>query len=110
MTVTVSGGTETCTAPAVFGTGSCDVVLTASGNRNLTASYPGDANFNASTDNEPHVVHGETSTALSSSLNPSNAGDNVTFTAHVTATSGTGSPTGQVKFFEGALDQQQQQQ
>ena len=102
VTVTVSGGTETCTAPAVFGTGSCDVVLTASGNRNLTASYPGDANFNASTDNEPHVVHGETSTALSSSLNPSNAGDNVTFTAHVTATSGTGSPTGQVKFFEGA--------
>ena len=101
VTVTASGSAG-CTAPATFGTGSCDLVFTANGTPTIAASYPGDANFNASTDNEPHTVQGETSTTVSSSGNPSTAGDNVTFTAHVTATSGTGNPSGQVRFFDGA--------
>ena len=66
----------------------------------IAASYPGDANFNASNDNEPHTVQGETSTTVSSSGSPSTAGDDVTFTAHVAATSGSGSPNGQVRFFD----------
>jgi hypothetical protein len=100
VTVTASGSTG-CTAPATFGTGSCDLVFTTNGTPTIAASYPGDANFNASNDNEPHTVQGETSTTVSSSGSPSTSGNNVTFTAHVTATSGTGNPTGQVRFFDG---------
>ena len=101
-TVTVTAtGSAGCTAPATFGTGSCDLVFTANGTPTIAASYPGDANFNASTDNEPHTVQGETSTTVSSSGSPTTAGDDVTFTAHVTATSGTGNPGGQVRFFDG---------
>lgn len=57
-TVTVGGGAGVtpCSAPAVFGTSSCDLVFPASGNKTITASYPGDANFNGSNDNEPHTV------------------------------------------------------
>ncbi len=101
VTVTASGSAG-CTAPATFGTGSCDLVFTANGTPTIAASYPGDANFNASNDNERHTVQGETSTTVSSSGSPSTSGDNVTFTAHVTATSGTGNPSGQVRFFDGA--------
>jgi hypothetical protein len=100
--VTVSGGTETCSAAAELGTGSCDLTFTVNGSRTLTATYSGDANYNGDTDTEGHVVAGETSTTLASDLNPSTAGQQVTFTAHVTAVSGGGSPTGQVRFFDGA--------
>jgi hypothetical protein len=55
VSVTASGSTG-CTAPSTFGTGSCDLVFTTSGNPTIAASYPGDANFNASNDNEPHKV------------------------------------------------------
>ena len=99
VTVTASGSAG-CTAPATFGTGSCDLVFTANGTPTIAASYPGDANFNASNDNEPHTVQGETSTTVSSSGSPSTAGDDVTFTAHVAATSGSGNPSGQVRFFD----------
>ena len=101
VTVTASGSAG-CTAPATFGTGSCDLVFTANGTPTISASYPGDANFNGSSDSEGHTVQGETSTEVSSSGSPSTSGDNVTFTAHVTATSGTGNPNGQVRFFDGA--------
>jgi hypothetical protein len=101
VTVTASGSAG-CSAPATFGTGSCDLVFTTNGTPTIAASYPGDANFNASNDNEPHTVQGETSTTVSSSGSPSTAGDDVTFTGHVAATSGSGNPTGQVRFFDGA--------
>jgi hypothetical protein len=101
VTVTASGSAG-CTAPATFGTGSCDLVFTANGTPTIAASYPGDANFNPSNDNEPHTVQGETSTTVSSSGSPSTAGDDVTFTAHVAATSGSGNPGGQVRFFDAA--------
>jgi hypothetical protein len=101
VTVTASGSAG-CTAPATFGTGSCDLVFTANGTPTIAASYPGDANFNASNDNEPHTVQGETSTTVSSSGSPSTAGADVTFTAHVAATSGSGNPGGQVRFFDAA--------
>jgi hypothetical protein len=103
-TVTVTAtGSAGCTAPATFGTGSCDLVFTTNDDPTPTiaASYPGDANFNASNDNEPHTVVGATSTTVASSGSPSTVGNNVTFTAHVTATSGSGNPGGQVGFFDG---------
>ncbi len=44
VTVTVSGGAETCTGTVAAGT--CSITLTALGARTLTATYAGDANFN----------------------------------------------------------------
>jgi len=46
--VTLSASqTETCTAQAALGAGSCDLTFTQAGNRTITASYPGDGNYNA---------------------------------------------------------------
>ena len=103
VSVTASGSAG-CSAAATFGTGSCDLVFTTNGNSTIAASYPGDANFNASNDNEPHTVHGATSTSVASSGSPSTFGDAVTFTAHVAATSGSGNPGGAVHFFDGATE------
>ena len=100
VTVTASGSAG-CSAAASFGTATCDLVFTANGNSTITASYPGDANFNSSSDTEGHAVKGATSTTVASSGSPSVSGADVTFTAHVT-TSGTGNPGGQVRFFDGA--------
>jgi len=69
----------------------------------ITAVYSGDANNATST--SPVVTQvvnplpaGSTTTALSSSLNPSTLGQSVTFTAAVTGAT----PTGTVQFFDGA--------
>ncbi|HEX3235655.1 MAG TPA: YDG domain-containing protein [Gemmatimonadales bacterium] len=47
VTVSASGGTETCTGTVAAGT--CSITLTGSGPRTLTAAYAGDASFAAST-------------------------------------------------------------
>jgi hypothetical protein len=57
VTITVSGGSETCTGTLDgSGTGSCTLALTVPGDRTLTATYNGDANFNGSSDTEAHTV------------------------------------------------------
>ena len=101
ISVTASGSAG-CTSPASFGTGSCDLTFATIGTFTITATYPGDANFNASSFNAQHTVKGATSTTVVSSGTPSSAGQDVTFTAQVTATSGTGNPSGQVRFFDGS--------
>ena len=106
-TVTVTAtGSAGCTAPAAFGSGSCDLVFTTNDDPTPTiaASYPGDGNFNASNDNEPHAVLGATSTTVATSVSPTTVGTDVTFTAHVTATSGSGNPGGPVAFFDGVTE------
>ena len=66
----------------------------------IKASYPGDAFHNASVGKVKQVVNKwVTTTALSSSLNPSQFGQAITFTAQV-ASSGP-RPTGTVKFVDG---------
>jgi VCBS repeat-containing protein len=55
-TIAAGAGVTPCSAPAVFGSASCDLVFATSGNKTITASYPGDANFAGSNDNEPHTV------------------------------------------------------
>ncbi len=86
-TMTLSGG------KAMFST----ATLTAT-NHTITASYAGDGTFAASTGTfTQNVVNGTpTTTTLGSSQNPSAFGQSVTFTATVTATSGT--PAGSVVF------------
>jgi hypothetical protein len=54
VTVTASGGTESCTGQAPAG--SCSITLTVSGTRTLTASYAGGDGFAASSGTEPHTV------------------------------------------------------
>jgi CSLREA domain-containing protein len=73
-----------------------------SGAHSVTAVYSGDGNFDPSTStalSQGAVNQSGTSTAVTSSLNPSLVTENVTFTATVTSTSGfAGPPTGTVQF------------
>ncbi len=74
----------------------------APGSHSITASYGGNANLAGSTSGvlAQTVNKAVTSTAVSSSLNPSTYGQSVTFTATVQPASG-GSPTGTVTFLDG---------
>ena len=93
-------GTSTlnATGHATFTTSTLTV-----GNHPITAIYLGDTNFNTSTDavGELQVVHkANTHTVVTSSPNPSVFGQDVTFTATVTAVSpGAGMPTGNLTFY-----------
>ena len=100
VTVTVSGGAETCTGTVAAGT--CSITLTALGARTLTATYAGDANFNTSASaGTAHQVNASaTTTAVASSVNPSTFGQSVTFTATVTS-GATPVTVGSVTFIEG---------
>jgi hypothetical protein len=91
--VTLSNGTATFTTSA----------LSVSAHT-ITAVYGGDTSFTESTGSLPTqtVNKDDTGTGLSSSLNPSNIGQPISFTASVTATGpGSGIPTGTVTFFDG---------
>jgi hypothetical protein len=69
----------------------------------IKATYAGDVNFHSSAGTVTQVVNKyPTTTALSSSVNPSNYGQAVTFKATVTP-SGPYPPTGKVKFFDGIV-------
>lgn len=83
--------------------GSASLVLSSlsAGPHSITATYNGDANFNGSNASLSQTVNqAATSTTLNSSANPSNVGQAVTFTASVSAASGT--PTGTVTFKDGS--------
>ena len=68
----------------------------------IKATYPGDTSFEPSTGSVRQVVQKySTTTALSSSPNPSNFGQTVTFAATVTP-SGPFAVTGKVKFWDGS--------
>src|SRR5439155_1116337 len=77
----------------------------AAGTHAITAVYAGDTTFNGSTSGTVSQVVNkvDTTTALSSSANPSVVGQAVTFTASVTGTApGAGTPSGTVTFQDGA--------
>ncbi len=87
----VSGGQATLTTSTL-----------AVGTHPITASYTGDGNFvgSSTTSTLSQVVNkASTSVSLQSSLNPSNSGQSVTFTATVTPSTGSGE-TGTVTFFD----------
>ena len=98
---TVNG--VTTSAPLdVTGVATLTAPVLPAGNWTVTADYSGDAIFTASTGTVVQVVNQDvTSTGLVSSANPSASGDTVTFTATVTAITGTGAPTGTVDFLDG---------
>ena len=89
----------------VAGTASCNVTYALAGSHGITAVYSGDSNFTASTSPilTQTVNKGATSTLLSTSSDPTVTGQNVTYTAAVTAVApASGIPTGTATFMDGA--------
>ena len=74
------------------------VHITSAGSCTITASQAGDANFNTAPNVSQTfaIAKANTVTSLQSSVNPSNFGQSVTFTATVTSSAGT--PSGAVQF------------
>ena len=90
-------------APLANGSASLTTNGFASGAHEITAAYAGDANFAGSDEMVTHTVNPlatSTTTALSSSRNPSDEGRYVTFTATVSSPSG--NVSGLVEFYDGA--------
>jgi poly(3-hydroxybutyrate) depolymerase len=85
------------------GVASLATTTLAAGTDSITAVYKGSTSFTTSTSGEVNQVVSaqSTTTNLSSSLNPANVGQTVTFTANVVA-QGSGKPTGTVSFYNGS--------
>jgi YVTN family beta-propeller protein len=97
----LDGTTVLGTSPLSGGQASFNTSTLSLGSHSITAAYSGDTNFDSSTSNVvTQNVLGATTTIVISSLNPSLPGQSVTFTASVSASSGT--PTGSVTFMDGA--------
>ena len=98
------GTTTLATVPLVSGVARFIRTYSTTGNRSLTAVYSGDTNYLSSTSAAltQAVSKAPTTTTLSSSVNPSNWSDAVTFTATVSSTAGTPSNGDTVKFLDGA--------
>jgi hypothetical protein len=99
-----SGSTTLGTATLGGGTATFTTSTLSVGSHTITVSYGGDSNLTGSTSAKltQTVSADATSTALTSSVNPSNKGQAVTFTATVTDNApGGGTPTGMVTFMDG---------
>jgi hypothetical protein len=92
-----------CGAETLNGSGvaACSPTYTSAARHTVVVVYSGDATFAASASPSlTQVVASPTSTALTSSTNPSTFGQSVSLTATVTPVGG-GTPTGSVEFFDG---------
>ncbi|MDX6578050.1 MAG: hypothetical protein QOE96_4003, partial [Blastocatellia bacterium] len=80
------------------------VHLTGAGSCTITASQAGNATYNSALDvaRTFNIAKAATSTAVTSSVNPSSSGQSVTFTATVTSTAG--APTGTVQFKDNGVN------
>ena len=98
----LDGATPLATSTLTGGVATLAIDTLVVATHTITATYNGDDNFNASTSAAVSQVVNKKSVTitLGSSLDPSTYGDSVTFTATTTALSGT--PTGDVTFFDGA--------
>lgn len=103
-TVTFKNGAATLgTGTLTAGVATLSVSTLAVGTHSITVVYAGNADFNTSTSGASTVIvsKAKTTNAIVSSVNPSNAGQSVTFTATI-APAFTGNPTGAVTFKDGA--------
>ncbi len=101
--VTVSDGSQSCTAAVSAGT--CNLTSTTAGAKTITATYAGDANYNGSTAaGAAHTVNKANTSlsALADTPDPTVVGEAYTvgFTLNVTAP-GAGTPTGTVTVSDG---------
>ena len=105
-TITFMAGGKALTAAtlAINGTASASISTLGAGTYSITAVYGGSTEYASSTSNTVvEVVNGApTTTSLTSSLNPSSFGQNITFTATVDAPQSRTTPTGAVTFMDGA--------
>ena len=103
--VTFRDGATTIGTATLDATGHASIVVStlATGNHSLTAAYGGSLDFLASTSAAvTQVVNAETTTTLTTTPNPSTAGQAVTLTATVAPVApATGVPTGAVTFMDG---------
>jgi hypothetical protein len=107
----IVGATASSGLPvSVTASGNCTVIgalptvhLTSAGSCTITAAQGGDSNYNAATNvaQSFNISQAATTTALSSSVNPSDIAQNVIFTATVTPPSNTSTPSGTVQFKDG---------
>ncbi|MEA2565281.1 MAG: hypothetical protein QOD49_458, partial [Actinomycetota bacterium] len=99
-------GSSFGTATVTSGQATSTISSLTAGTHPVTATYSGDPSFNLSTGATSQVVNpADTSVAVSSSLNASIVGQNVQFTATVTATApGAGMPVGTVQFKDGSTN------
>ncbi|HEX3143858.1 MAG TPA: Ig-like domain-containing protein, partial [Pyrinomonadaceae bacterium] len=81
------------------------VHLTGAGSCTITAKQGGNSNFTAAPDASRTftIAQAATTTAVSSSANPSNLTQSVSFTATVTGPAGAGTPAGAMTFKDGAV-------
>jgi len=92
------GSTTLGVASLSGGRASTSAVPSTTGTNVITASYSGDSNFDASSATKDQTVNQATTrTAVTSSQNPSNLGQSVTFTAEIAPQFG-GETTGTVTF------------
>jgi hypothetical protein len=106
---TVSATASSGLSVSFGASGNCSVSgstvhITGAGSCTITASQPGDSNYNAAAgvSRDFNIAQASTSVALSSSVNPSAVGQSVTFTATVTSPAGPapGGVFGAVNFFD----------
>jgi hypothetical protein len=102
--VTVSDGTDSCTASVA--TGTCNITFTSAGAKSLTATYAGDTTYNGSASTPPtaHTVNkaNMTTSITSDTPDPSVVGQSVAVAYSVTVNSpGSGTPTGNVTVSDG---------
>jgi len=82
------------------------VHITGAGSCTITASQIGDASFNAAADvpRSFNINKAFANPSVTSSVNPADLNQSVTFTATLTGPSGTGTPTGTVQFKDGGTN------
>ena len=95
VTITVSGGAETCNATVA--SGSCTITLTNVGSRTLTATYAQTTNYNDDTDTEAHTVNKANTTTTAIFSNVVTTSFEVRFPVSVNAP-GSGTPSSQVSY------------
>lgn len=105
-TVAISDGSgANCNAVLNAGTGQCQLTSTSAGNKVLTANYPGDASFAASSDTEAHIVNNPAAAATTTTITSQQPATSVVGEAYlvsVSVTSPGNTPTGTVLVNNGA--------
>jgi len=99
------GATTLCTQTLAGGIATCTASTLTAGIHHILATYtPDSTSYLSSSATSTQVIQQTsipTTTSLISSLNPSNPGQSVTFTATVTASTGGNNPTGLITFTDG---------
>ncbi|HTD22985.1 MAG TPA: Ig-like domain repeat protein [Terriglobales bacterium] len=88
----------------IYGNATYTTAFASSGIHSITVAYSGDLNYLPAVSQpfNQNVTAAATSTSVSSSINPSTFGQQITFTATVsTLAPGSGTPTGAVQFYDG---------